>query len=218
MKAHVVEHEEEEGSEEVKAVWCPEGVKYDYNDHMALAARTFWRDPVKAKAQFDQSNNSSGKKDNGPRMRTCYNCQDRFHFVAECPFEKREDHGGKLIPKDKSKVPRKKPFAKKNTTNKKPSRIVLLTQEQYSSGEEEEEEQETPSGVASIATTSTPPSSLFDSPNENLPNKNINCFMARASEVSSSTTFISKTKNAKMDDLASLKAKEEVVALDFFYV
>ena len=97
-------------------------------------------------------------------------------------------------------------------------RIVLVAQETYSSGEEsEEEEEETTSGVAAIATTSTSTPSLFESPNENLPNKIAHCLMAKGSEVSPSSSSVSKTKN-EMHDLASLKAKEEVVALDYYYV
>ena len=50
LKAKVVEHEEGGCDEESNVAWCPEDVKYDYNDHMTLAARTFWRDPAKAKS------------------------------------------------------------------------------------------------------------------------------------------------------------------------
>ena len=81
-------------------------------------------------------NKASGRKEGGQRVRSCYNCQDKYHFVAECPFENREHHGGKLVRKDRSKDTHKKPFFKKNATNKKPPRIVLLAQEEYSSGEE----------------------------------------------------------------------------------
>ena len=39
------------------------------------------------------------------------------HFVAECPYEKREDNGGKLIRKDKAKLfPNKNNFTKKTPT------------------------------------------------------------------------------------------------------
>ena len=114
-----------------------------------------------------------------------------------------------------SSITRKKPFTK-NSNFKKSPKIVLVAQETYSSGEEsEEEEEETTSGVAAIATTSTSTPSLFESPNENLPNKIIHCLMARGSEVSSYFSSVSKTKN-EMHDLASLKAKEEVVALDYY--
>jgi hypothetical protein len=80
-------------------------------------------------------------------VRTCYNCNDRFYFVAKCPYEKREDNGGKFIRKDKSNTPHKNPFGKKNSSNKKQSRIVLMKQEEYSSREASDEEETTTSGV-----------------------------------------------------------------------
>ena len=90
-----------------------------------------------------------------------------------------------------------------------------MTQEEYSS--EEDEEEETTSEVAAIATTSTPSSSLFESPNENLSNnKEAKCFMAKTSEVSPSSKSIPKSKNNMMDNLESLKIKQEIVALDVF--
>ena len=90
---------------------------------------------------------------------------------------------------------------------------MLLTQEEYSS-EEDEEEEESTSEVAAIATTFTPSSSLFESPNENLSNnKEAKCFMAKASEVSSPTS-IPKNKHAMMDDPMSLEVKLEIMAFD----
>jgi hypothetical protein len=71
-------------------------------------------------------------------VRTCYNCNDRFHFVSGCSYEKREDHGGKLILKNKSKTPPKKPFVKKDSSKKKRPKFLFLTQEEYSSGSESE--------------------------------------------------------------------------------
>ena len=67
-----------------------------------------------------------------------------------------------------------------------------------------------------MATTSTSTSSLFDSPNENLHNKNVNCFMARATEVSPSVSSSPNSINDDKDDATSLKIKEEIVALDYF--
>ena len=82
-------------------------------------------------------------------------------------------------------------------------------QEEYSTGEEEsEDDDDSSSEVAAIATTSTSTSSLFDYPNENLLNKNVNCFMARASEVSPSISPSSIPMNNDMDDATSLKIKE----------
>jgi hypothetical protein len=87
-------------------------------------------------------------------VRICYNCNGRFHFVAECPYEKREDHGRKIILKSKSKSPSKKPFVKKGGPKKKQPKFVFLTQEEYSVSESDEEETST-SEMATIATTST---------------------------------------------------------------
>ena len=64
----------------------------------------------------------------------------------------------------------------------------------------------------SAITSSTSPS-LFESPNENIPIQSAKCLMAKATEVSSPSP--SKTIN-EMDDLMSLKVKEENVALDRF--
>ncbi|KAK1686251.1 hypothetical protein QYE76_047099 [Lolium multiflorum] len=163
----------------------PEDLEYHYNDHMAFHAKTFWVDPSKAKDDNIKRNNSSGFKSSGPRSRSCYNCGEKRHFIAECPYENRESHGGRLIPKDKSKdskAPNKK-FYNKGKKNKMPSRIVLMTKEEYSSDDNESssDEEETSKEVAAIATTNIPSSSLFESPNENPHIKNAHCFMARSS-------------------------------------
>ena len=94
--------------------------------------------------------------------------------------------------------------------------MVLTKEEEYTSGEEEEDEDDDSSSeVAAIATTLSTTSSLFDSPNENQP-KNINCLMARASEVSSSIPPITEPNYDMMNDATSLKIKEELVAFDSF--
>ncbi|KAK1626095.1 hypothetical protein QYE76_000410 [Lolium multiflorum] len=161
---------------------------------MAFHARTFWVDPSKAKEENIKRNKASGFKISGPRSRSCFNCGDKYHFIAECPYENRETRGGRIIPKDKSKdskVPNKRPFIK-DKKNKMPSRIVLLTQEEYSSEDNNSDsaKEETSKEVAAIATTSTPSSSLFESPNENLHIKNEHCFMARSSM---DTSFVLST-------------------------
>ena len=145
------------------------------------------------------------------------NCGDKNHFIAECMFENKEENGGKLVRKDKSKTSFKKNFVNKNSTNKKPSRYVLVTQEEYLSGDEEEDDSPSEvAEVAAIATTSTPSTSLFESPNENLPNNKARCFMAKATEVSSPSKSMPNPSKPMMSDLGSLKAKEEVVALEDF--
>ena len=113
LKAKVVEHEEERTSVETTNVWWLEEVKYAYSDHMAFYAKDFWNDSLKAKANLDKRHNANGRRTSGPKMRVCYNCDDKFHFVAECPYERREDHNGRLVLKDKSKITKKKPFVKK---------------------------------------------------------------------------------------------------------
>ncbi|KAK1615691.1 hypothetical protein QYE76_021208 [Lolium multiflorum] len=167
----------------------PEDLELHYNDHMAFHAKTFWVDPSKAKENNIKRNNSSGFTSSGPRSRSCYNCGDKHHFIAQCPYDHRETHGGRLIPKDKrkdskgkeSKAPNKK-FYNKSEKGKRPSRIVLVTKEEYSSDEVESssDEEESSNEVAAIVTTNIPYSSLFESPNENSHIKNAHCFMSRS--------------------------------------
>ena len=145
---------------------------------MAFAARTYWKDPSKAKEQNYQRSSSSSFKGTGIRSRSCYKCQEKFHFAAECPYEPRENHGGRLVLKIKTKetnevkVPFKKPFNKnkKGSSNRRSGRMVLIAQDEYTSGEEDDEEEETTPPATSLmaiaTTTPPPPSSLFESPNE----------------------------------------------------
>ncbi|KAM0916349.1 hypothetical protein ACQ4PT_010232 [Festuca glaucescens] len=176
LKAHVVE-EDEEDLRETKYEGQSEELKRDLHGHIALLTKSFWRDPSKYKLKGNQRGNAKG-----PRARTCYNCGNQDHFIAECPYENREDHGGKLILKDKSKAPHKKPLVKKSGFDicKKPSKYVLISHEEYSSGDEEDDKDDTRSEVAGIAITSTPSSSLFESPNEDSSN-NARCLMAKNS-------------------------------------
>jgi hypothetical protein len=161
LKPHVVE-EDEEGLRENKYEGQTEELKRKLHGHITLLTKSFWRYPSKYKLK--KGNQRGDTK--GPRVRTCYNCGEQNHFIAECPYENREDHGGKLILKDKSKAPRKKPFVKKSGFNirKKPSKYVLIAREEYSSGDEEDDKDDTRSEVAAIAITSTPSSSLFKIP------------------------------------------------------
>ncbi|KAK1604664.1 hypothetical protein QYE76_028337 [Lolium multiflorum] len=169
--------------ESYRASWSmsyPEDLQCHYHDHMAFHAKSFWVDPSKAKEDNIKRNNKSGFTSFGPKTRSCYNCDDKRHFIAECPYENRELHNGRLIPKDKSKdtkgkyskAPNKKFYNNKTKKGKRPSRVVLVTKEEYSSDEvgsssSEDEEEESSKEVAAIATTNNPSSSLFESPNEN---------------------------------------------------
>ena len=126
LKAKVVEHNEDQDCEDVSSMDAEE-LKVAHRDYVALVARTFWKNPSKAKAQVERKFESNGFKEGNPKMKTYFNCQDRYHFMVDCPYENREDHGGMLIRKDASKSPSKKPFFKKNLPNKKPpSRMVLV--------------------------------------------------------------------------------------------
>ncbi|KAK1687091.1 hypothetical protein QYE76_047939 [Lolium multiflorum] len=181
--------------EQYRASWSmsyPEDLECHYHDHMAFHAKSFWVDPSKAKEDNIKRNNKSGFTSFGPKTRSCYNCDDKRHFIAECPYENRENHNGRLIPKDKSKdskgkyskAPNKKFYNNKTKKGKRPSRVVLVTREEYSSDEVEsssdDEEEESSKEVAAIVTTNIPSSSLFESPNENPHIKNAHCFMARS--------------------------------------
>ena len=101
-------------------------------------------------------------------MRTCSNCDNVSHFVADYPYEKREDNGGKIIRKDKAKS-----FPNKNNFTKKTPPKGLVAQEEYN---EDDDDGETVA-MASVAIASTPRVSLFDSPNDNITAK---CLMAKA--------------------------------------
>ena len=92
-------------------------------------------------------------------MRTCYNCDNVSHFVAECPYEKREDNGGKLIRKDNAKS-----FPNKSNFTKKTPPKALVVQEEYNEDEDDDEDGES-IAMASVAIATTPRVSLFNSPN-----------------------------------------------------
>ena len=139
-------------------------MKYAYHEHMALASRQFWS-KKNSRPNF-YKNNSSGTKGK-QRVRTCYSCGNVSHFVVECPYEKREDNGGKLIRKDKAKS-----FPNKNDFTKKTPPKGLVAQEEYN----EDDDDETVD-MDSVAIAKTPRVSLFDSPNVNITAK---CLMAKA--------------------------------------
>ncbi|KAK1609227.1 hypothetical protein QYE76_032900 [Lolium multiflorum] len=187
--------EEVHPQEQYRASWSmsyPEDLECHYHDHMAFHAKSFWVDPSKAKEDNIKRNHKSGFTSFGPKTRSCYNCDDKRHFIAECPYENRELHNGRLIPKDKSKeskgkyskAPNKKFYNNKTKKGKRPPRVVLVTREEYSSDEVEsssDDEGESSKEVAAIVTTNITSSSLFESPNENPHIKNAHCFMATSS-------------------------------------
>ena len=66
LKAKVVEHNEDEVCEDVSSM-DPEELKIAHRDYVALAARTFWKNPSKAKAQVEQKFKYSGFKEGNPK-------------------------------------------------------------------------------------------------------------------------------------------------------
>ena len=98
---------------------------------MALASRQFWSNK-NTRPNFNK-NNSSGAKGK-QRVRTCFNCGNVSHFVAECPYEKREDNGGKLIRKYKAKS-----FPNKSNFTKKTPPKGLVAQEEYNEDDDDED-------------------------------------------------------------------------------
>ena len=216
LKAKVEVEEFEEDEDEGDVEWGNDKLKHDYNDHMALAAKTFWVSKAKNTKSRDyprrsSSSRPSAPRPSGPRTRTCFNCGNANHFKAECPYENREDHGGRLVRKDKTKPPPNKNTGNKNF-NKAPQR-GLIALEQYDTGDEGEEEGER--AVAAIATTTLPPN-LFDAPNENLPVTNAKCFMARATEVTSTSNITPNSHISMLSDVGSLKIKQEIIGFDVF--
>ena len=126
----IMEEEEEVEDEESNS----EDTKFDYHEHMALASRQFWS-KKSSRPNFNK-NNSSGVKGK-QRVRTCFNCGNVSHFIVDCPYEKREDNGGKLIRKDKAKsFPNKNNFAKKTPTR------GLVVQEEYQEDDDDDENEE----------------------------------------------------------------------------
>ena len=71
-------------------------------------------------------------------------------FFAECPYEKREDNGGKLIRKDKAKS-----FPNKSNFIKKTPHKALVVQEEYNEDDDDDEDDESVAMASvTIATTS----------------------------------------------------------------
>jgi hypothetical protein len=84
----------------------PGDMKYAHAEQLALAQRAFmkkWRSssPSKPKATS--------------RVRTCYNCGNQKHFIAYFPYERVEDHNGRLIHKEM----KAKSYPPRNSNKKK---------------------------------------------------------------------------------------------------
>ena len=108
----------------------------------------------------------------------------------ECPYEKREDNGGKLIRKDKVKS-----FPKKHNFTKKTPPKGLVAQEEYNEDDDDEDGETV--AMASVAIAITPRVSLFDSPNENITAK---CLMAKATNKGTPNIKTTITTNPSLTD------------------
>src|SRR3954471_11512080 len=90
LKAKAMEMEDEvEADHDSCATSSPEDIKYDLNEYLALAARTFCKNPAQFKSSLNKKDvtNRAG----GFRTRVCYNCGLQDHFISECPYEKKEE-------------------------------------------------------------------------------------------------------------------------------
>jgi hypothetical protein len=179
LKAKVTYHEEASLVEEEEIMsGSPEDMKYAHAEHMALAQRAFlkkWKStsPSKPKATS--------------RVKTCYNCGNHNHFIAEYPYERVEDHNGRLVPKEM----KSKSYPPRNSDKKRDLPIhALTTQEEYPSGDDASDDEEVGRVTIAIAQP-TSSSSLFTSANESKrTNHNATCLMAHATKVSPPLTPI----------------------------
>jgi hypothetical protein len=91
LKAEVSYLEEASLEDEEAMSGSPEDMKYAHVEHMALAQRAFMKN-------WKSSSPSNPKAMS--RVRTCYNCGNQNHFIADCPYERVEDHNGRLVHKE----------------------------------------------------------------------------------------------------------------------
>jgi hypothetical protein len=172
LKAKVSLHEEASLMEEEETIsGSPEDMKYAHAEHMALAQRAFMK---KWKSYSPSKPNATS------RVRTCYNCGNQHHFIADFPYERVEDHNGRLVRKEM----KAKSYPPRNFDKKKVVPIHALTaQEEYPSGDDASDDEEV--GRAAIAIVKpTSLSSLFASANESKrTNYKGTCLMAHATKV-----------------------------------
>jgi hypothetical protein len=121
------------------------------------------------------------------RVRTCYNCGNQNHFIADCPYERVEDHNGRLVRKEM----KTKSYPPRNSDKKRVIPIhALTTQEEYPSGDDASDAEEVGRATIAIAQP-TSSSSFFASANESKrTNHSATCLMAHAIKVSPPLTPI----------------------------
>jgi hypothetical protein len=161
LKAKVSYHEEgslEEVDEEEVMGGSPKDMRYAHAKHMALAQRAFMK-------KWKSSSPSKPKATS--RVRTCYNCGNQKHFIADCPYERVEDNNGRLVCKEM----KTKSYPPRNSDKKRviPPRS-LFTQEEYLSSDDASDDASDDDevvGMAAIAIANPiSSSSLFASANE----------------------------------------------------
>jgi hypothetical protein len=205
LKAKVSYHEEASLVEEEETIsGSPEDMKYAYAEHIALAQRVFMK---------KWKSSSPSKPKTTSRVRTCYNCGNQNYFIVDCPYERVEDHNGRLVRKEM----KAKSYPPRNSDKKKAVPIhALMTQEEYLSGEDASDDEEV--GRATIAIVKpTSSSPLFASANESKrTNFKGTCLMAHTTKVSPTLTPIIPRSLSLMDCVDSSDDKDEPNEMDIF--
>jgi hypothetical protein len=179
-------------------------MKYAHAEHMALAQRAFMK---------NWKSSSPSKPKATSRVRTCYNCGNQHHFIADYPYERVEDYSGRLVRKEM----KAKSYPPRNSNKKKAIPIhALTTQEEYPFGDDASDDEEV--GRAAIAIVKpTSSSSLFAFANESKrTNYKGTCLMAHATKVSPSLIPIIPRSLSLMDCVDSSDDKDEPNELDMF--
>jgi hypothetical protein len=88
-------------------------------------------------SKFDSSPRGD-RKGSDSKVRHCCNSGGIKHFIAKFPYENKEDHGGRLIPKCWSS---KFSSSKKqgNKDDKKKGKRLLVAHEEYDSGSKDDD-------------------------------------------------------------------------------
>jgi hypothetical protein len=126
------EEEEEEDSEG----------EYD-EDEMALFIKKFYKFIKKRRSYKGE------RKENQRSKRMCYNCGKNMHFIAQCPYERKEEDNDKRKKFDKGYKKDKK------YTKKKPYGQAHVGQERNSSDESSESESDEVATIAIKGKTSS---------------------------------------------------------------
>jgi hypothetical protein len=205
LKAKVSHHEEASMEEEEEMVGgSPEDMKYAHAEHMALGQRAFLK---------KWKSSSPSKPNATSRVRACYNCGNQNHFIADCPYERVEDHNRRLVRKEM----KPKSYPLRNSDKKRAIPIrALVIQEEYPSGEDASDDKEVGMAAIAIAKPTSFPY-LFASTNESKrTNHNATCLMTHATKVSPPLTPIIPKSLSLMDCVEKYGDNVELNELDIF--